>query len=91
LLAPPHQLLAAKTRVRAQDDLHRAPALADLRDDALDFFTRTRRPINVRAAQLRAQQMLTAKDVQRQVTIPIIVAKPHGWARDSLCDRRSTP
>jgi hypothetical protein len=74
LLAPAHQLLAAETRVGAQHDLHREPALADLRHDALDFFACTGRPVDVRATQLRAQQMLTREDVQRQVTITIVVA-----------------
>src|SRR5207244_152286 len=40
LLAPEHQLLAGKTRIRPQDDAHARPAGADLSDEPLDFLPR---------------------------------------------------
>ena len=47
---------------------------ADLRDDAFDLLACAGRRIDVRTAQLRAQQMLTAEDVQRQVAVVVVVA-----------------
>ena len=41
-LTPGHQLVAGKTRIRPQHDLHPRPAGADLADDALDLVEGTR-------------------------------------------------
>src|SRR5690606_17130166 len=72
--APAHQRLARKPRVGPQNDSGAGPALADLADDALKLLDRAGRPVDVRRAQLRAQKLLAAEDVQRQVAVVIVVA-----------------
>jgi hypothetical protein len=74
LLAPAHQLLAAEARVGTQEDRNVRPTLPDLRHDALDFLARPGGRIKVRSTQLRAQQMFAREDIQRQVTVVVVVA-----------------
>ena len=74
LLAPRHQLLAGKAAVGPQDDPHLGPALADLRDDALDLLDGPGRGVDVGAPQLGRQQVPAAEDVQRQVAVAVVVA-----------------
>jgi len=64
--APHHQLLAAETGVRPQDDAALRPACADLPHDALHFFETPRAGILIRGPQPRTQQMIPAEHVQRQ-------------------------
>jgi hypothetical protein len=81
-----HQLISSsrqKPQGGAQNDLYRTEALADLSNDALDLLTRTGRSIDVRTAQLRAQEMLAREDVQRQVAIAIVIAVVFGPATKS--------
>src|SRR5690349_18988551 len=51
-LAPAHQGLAGKPRIGAQHDAHRAPAGADLRDDARRLLDRSGGSVDVGAPQL---------------------------------------
>jgi hypothetical protein len=73
-LAPVHQLIATKPRVSTQDDPGLGPASTDLRDQASNFVFRPGRALDIGTPQLRAQQMLAAEDIQRQVAIAVVVA-----------------
>jgi hypothetical protein len=46
-LAPPHQFLAGKARIGAQQDPHRRPAGADLGDETRHFLHRPGTGINI--------------------------------------------
>ena len=72
-LAPGHDRLAAETRAAADDDLGLGPARANLPDDALQFLDTAGRGIDVGSAQPRAQQVLAAEDVQRELAVTAIV------------------
>src|SRR5690606_37907285 len=56
-LAPAHQRIARKPRVRPQNDPHVRPPRTNLLHDSFDFLLRARRGVNVRAAQLRHKQV----------------------------------
>ena len=73
-LAPSHQLLAGKAGIGAQEDACLRPGGADLSDDAGDLRRRAGRSIDVRRPQLRSQEMSTAKYIERQVTIAVVIA-----------------
>ena len=73
-LAPCHKRLAREAAVGTQHDAHLRPARTDLRDDARRLLDRARRRIDVGGPQLRRQQVATAEDVERQVTVATIVA-----------------
>jgi len=73
-LAPCHQWLAREAGITAQQNACPGPAAADLCHDASDLLHRAGRGVHVRAAQLRHQQMSAAEDVERQVTVAIVVA-----------------
>ena len=74
LFAPVHQFFAAEAGIGAHHDLDPRPALANLADDALDFFDGPCRPVLIRRTQSRAQQMISGKDVQRQIAVAVVVA-----------------
>jgi hypothetical protein len=69
-----HQRLAGKAAVGAQQHPHAWPACPDLRDDAGHLLHRAGRGVDVRAPQLRRQQVPAAEHVERQVTVAIVVA-----------------
>src|SRR6266571_9441372 len=71
--APTHQLLAAETGIGAQDDSYFRPHRSHLRYDSLDLFQATRGSIAVGRTQTRTQQMLPAKNVERQIAIVVVV------------------
>ena len=54
--------------------LHLRPALPQLRHDAADLFKRTLRRILVGRPEPRAQQLVTGKDVQRQIAVAVVIA-----------------
>jgi hypothetical protein len=72
--APRHQVLAAEAAVGAQQNAHPRPAGTDLADNARHFLHRSGRAIDVRAAQLGGQQVPAAEDVERQITVAVVVA-----------------
>jgi hypothetical protein len=73
-LAPTHQPVAGKPRSGPQHNAHFRPAGADLRDDARRLRDRAGRSVDVGTALFDRQQMGSAEDVQRQITITIIIA-----------------
>ncbi len=73
-LTPVHQPLAAKSRVATDVDARPRPALPDPPNNALELLLTPRRRVDVRRPQPRAQQMLAAEDVQRQVAVVAVVA-----------------
>ena len=74
LLAPGHQRLPREAAVGPQHDPHPWPARADLADDPGDLLDGPGRGVDVRAPQLRRQQMPAAEDVERQVAVAVVVA-----------------
>jgi hypothetical protein len=74
LLAPGHQRLPREAAVAAQHDAHPRPAGADLADDARYLLDRAGRGVDVRAPELRRQQVAAAEDVERQVAVAVVVA-----------------
>src|SRR5438093_9459393 len=94
--APTHQLLAAETRIGAQDDSYFRPHRSPLRYDSFDLLPATCRSIAVRGPQTRTQQMLTGKNVEWQIAVVVVIAMeeavlagaraaPHPWCRDREC------
>ena len=73
-LAPGHEILAGKARIRAQHDPGSGPARADPRHDALDFLPGPGGAIDVGAPELGRQQVLAAEDIERQIAVAVIVA-----------------
>src|SRR3954451_20129394 len=65
LLAPEHERLAGKARVRPQHDLHPRPAGPDLAHNALNLLDGPGTRIDVGAAQLGGEKVPAAEDVQR--------------------------
>jgi hypothetical protein len=55
-LAPSHELVAGKPRIRAQEDPHPRPAGPDPGHDACDLVDRASRGVDVRAAELGGEQ-----------------------------------
>src|SRR6516162_4228584 len=74
LLPPGHQFPTRTARLGSDPNLDQWSARADLDDNAAYRFTRPRRSINVGAAQLGRQQVPPAEDVERKITVTIIVA-----------------
>jgi len=66
-LAPGHDRFATKARVTPNADPGLGPAAADLGDDPRQLLHTACRGVDVGGAQPRAQQVLAAKDVQRQI------------------------
>jgi hypothetical protein len=64
----------AKPRIGAQHNAHRGPAGADLADEAGRLLDRAGGCVDVGAPQLRRQQMPAAENIQRQVTITVVIA-----------------
>jgi hypothetical protein len=73
-LAPCHEGFPSEARVGAQQDPHPWPAHPDLVDDPLDLGHGARRRVDVGAAELGREQVPTAKHIQRQVAVAVIVA-----------------
>jgi hypothetical protein len=88
-LAPRHQLVAGKARVRTQQDLHPRPSLADPLDDPGHRLDRSgrlaaelgngaptpfRRPSDVRGPQQGREQVPTTEHVQGQRAVAAVVA-----------------
>src|SRR6185312_15208382 len=74
LLGPSHQLFPAETGVGPQNDLYFRPATPDLFNDTLHLLLTAARGILISGAQTRTQQVLAAEDVQRQITIAVVIA-----------------
>src|SRR5580704_19161441 len=74
LLAPTHQMFAAKSTIRTQHDVHVWPGLTDPSHDALNLFESPTGRINVAGPQSGTQRMIATKDVQRQKATVAIVA-----------------
>jgi hypothetical protein len=72
--APGHQLIPAKARIAAYHNLCLWPPQANALDDPRQFLHRARCTILVRATKTGTQQVLTAKDIQRQVAVAPIAA-----------------
>src|SRR6266581_1287023 len=72
--APTHQLLATETGIGAQNDSYFRPRRSHLRYDTLDLFQATCGRIGVRGPQTRTQQMLTGKNVERQIAVVVVIA-----------------
>ena len=73
-LAPVHNLLTTKARIAAQHNPHLRPHGAHLGDDTLELIHGSGRGVDAGATQSCTQQMLSAKDVQRQITVLAVVA-----------------
>ena len=74
LLAPGHQRLAREAAVAAQDDPDPRPAGADLADDPGHLLGGPGRGVDVRAPQLRRQQVAAAEHIERQVAVAVVIA-----------------
>src|ERR1700730_3953740 len=74
VFAPTHQLVTAEPGVPAQDDFHFRPRYPNLRHNPLYFLKAAERRVVVGFPQTRAQNMLSAEDVQRQITIAVVIA-----------------
>jgi len=74
LLTPGHDRIAGEPAIAAQDDAHKGPAGADLQDDPCQFIHRAGSAVDVGRAQLGGQQMAATENVERQVTIPVVIA-----------------
>ena len=72
-LTPAQQRIPAEPRVTAQDDLRPRPGRAQTLHDAHQLFLRAGSTVLVRFTQPRAQQLLAAEDVQRQVAVAVVV------------------
>src|SRR5262249_1189579 len=55
-------------------DAHLRPPLANLGDDASQFFDRTGRTVDIGWPQLGGQQVTPAKDIERQIAVTVVVA-----------------
>ena len=73
-LAPGHQLVTGKARVRAQQDLHPRPSSANPLDDPGHLLHRPRRGVDVRGPQPGREQMPAAEHVQRQIAVAAVIA-----------------
>src|ERR1700733_4106380 len=62
------------TRFAAQQNTCLRPAATDLRDNACHLLDRTGGAVDVRPPQPGRQQMTTTEDVERQITVTIIIA-----------------
>ena len=74
LLAPAHQLVAAEAGIAAQNDFHPRPRRPNLRHNSSNFLQTPERGIVIGFPQSRAQNVLAAKDIQRQIAILVVVA-----------------
>jgi len=73
-LAPGHQIVARKARIGTYDDAHIWPLSADVRNDALDFLHRAFGGVHAGRPQLGRQQMAPAKNIERQITVAVVIA-----------------
>jgi hypothetical protein len=71
---PTHDRVPAEPRVTADHNPCLRPPRTDLGHDALKLLNAAGRTVLVRWPQPRAQQVLTAEDVQRQIAIAPVVA-----------------
>jgi hypothetical protein len=74
LLAPRHQRLARKARIRPQHDAHERPAGTDLPDNPRDLLDAACSRVDVGGAQLGGQQMPAAEHVERQIAVAVVIA-----------------
>ena len=74
LFTPAHQLFAAESAVAQNDDLNMLPPIADQAHDPIQFLRYPFDGIHIGGAKLRAQQVIAAADIQRQVAVAIVVA-----------------
>src|SRR4030095_118641 len=72
--APRHQLFAAEPGVRSQDDLRMRPGFPNLGDDPLHFLEASSTRIDVGRPQPGTQQLVATENVQRQITVVVVVA-----------------
>jgi hypothetical protein len=76
-LAPAQHFPAAKTRAGPQRDSHRGPRRAQPGAEQFGQRPRAARRVRIAAAQIRAEQALAAKHVERQEA-PVAVAGLEG-------------
>src|SRR5260370_10352988 len=74
VFAPTHQLVTAEAGVSTQNDFHFRPGRPDLRYDSSDFLKAAKRGVVVGFSQPSAQNMLSADNVQRQITITVVIS-----------------
>src|SRR6185295_18528525 len=72
--APCHDGVPAESGITAHDDMHTPPLLPYLSHNPLEVFQCSFGWIDLRASQLSTEQKLSAEDVQRQITIAVVVA-----------------
>src|SRR5208282_227052 len=73
LLAPLQDLIPTESAVPTDDDLNVVPPRANHAHDAREFLRHSLGRVNIRAAELRAQKVVPAVDVQRQITIAVVM------------------
>jgi hypothetical protein len=73
-LAPVDDALAAKARVASEDKAHVGPHLTQPRDQQLQNSRGVLCAVDAAGPQVRAQQLLAAEHVQRQVAVAVVVA-----------------
>src|SRR6202045_684042 len=73
-LAPGHQLLSREAGIGAKNDANFRPAGADSCDNPRNLIGRARARVDVGLAQFGDQELVAAENVQRQVTIAVVVA-----------------
>jgi len=71
---PAHEVVAAKARVGADNDLHVGPLAPDTLDQAGEFHNAASRAVLIGRTKLGTKQVLATKNVKRHVTILFVVA-----------------
>ena len=74
VIAPGHQVIAAKAAIGAHDDGCHGPAGADLGDETGDLLDTASGGIDVGRPELGSQQVPAAEDIERQVAITVVEA-----------------
>ena len=72
-ITPPHESPATETAVGTQHDLDPGPDLAESPDQQFQNRTAVLGRVDVRGTQVRHQKFVTAKNVQRQVAVVVVV------------------
>ena len=73
LLAPLQKLISTESAIPTDDDLNVLPSGADHAHDARQLLRHSFGRVDLRRAQLRAQKVVPAEDIQRQITITIVM------------------
>jgi hypothetical protein len=70
---PAPNLFPTETRVPPHDDWDLRPSFANLADDPIQLLDRAGGAVDIRRPQPGAQQVIAAKDIQRQIAVVALV------------------